>query len=69
MGSIRNDVTKQNGGCSVGTHVCAPMEVIEVSGDSEVIEGIEMDCTAGMIIYSDCTRTSVFFVTFQVLLL
>ena len=41
MSLIRNDVTKQNGRCSVGTFVCAPMEIVDDYTNSEVFESAE----------------------------
>ena len=41
MSLIRNDVTKQNGRCSVGTLVCAPMELVNDCTNSKVFESAE----------------------------
>ena len=41
MSLIRNDVIKQNGRCSVGTFVCAPMEIVDDYTNSEVFESAE----------------------------
>ena len=41
MSLIQNDVIKQNGQCSVGTFVCAPMEIIDDDTNSEVSESTE----------------------------
>ena len=41
MSLIRNDVTKQNGRSSVGTFVCAPMEIVDHYTNSEVFESAE----------------------------
>ena len=41
MSLIQNDVTKQNGRCSVGTFVCAPMEIVDNYTNSKVFESAE----------------------------
>ena len=39
--TIRNDITKQNGQCSVRTLVCVPMELIDDTFNSEALESAE----------------------------
>ena len=41
MNLIRNDITKQNGRCSVGTFVCAPIELLSDTTNSEALESAE----------------------------
>ena len=41
MSLIQNDVIKQNGGCSLGTFLCALMEIVDDYTNSEVSESTE----------------------------
>ena len=43
MDFIRNDITKQNGGCSVGKFVFVPMEIVRNSTQAETVGEVSMD--------------------------